>query len=148
MARIKVISVTPLTGMRLMIEFDNHIIKIFDVRQIISDHPEYAALENEDLFSLVEVEPGGYGISWTPELDASEGELWENGETLALTANDLSTFVRYNIINTIEVAEMLKCSRQNIEDLVRRKKLKPIKSFPKGYLFLKSDAVRRADINS
>ena len=85
--RIKVTSVTPLPDMRLLVVFDNHVVKLFDVRKIISDYPEYAALENEDLFSSVKVEAGGYGISWTSELDVSEGELWENGQELSLDAD-------------------------------------------------------------
>jgi len=143
MERIKVLSVTPLSNMRLLVVFTNQVVKIFDVRQIISDFPEYATLENEDLFSLVEVEIGGYGISWTSELDASEGELWDNGVELPLSVEDLVLFIRHNILITAEVTDLLDCSRQNIEDLVKRKKLEPIKSFPKGKIFLKSDIVQR-----
>jgi hypothetical protein len=118
MERVKVISVTPLTNMRLLIVFDNHIVKLFDVRQIIPGFPEYSDLENEDLFSLVQVEPGGYGVSWTPELDASEGELWENGIELPLYAEDLAAFVRGNLLSTTEIADILDCTRQNVEDLI------------------------------
>ena len=145
MKRVKVMSATPLTDMRLLVVFDNHVVKLFNVRDIIADFPEYAALENEDLFALAKVEPGGYGVSWTSELDASEGELWENGVELPLCANDITMFVRYNLINTAEATEMLKCSRQNIEDLIRRNKITPIKAFPKGKLFLKSDIVQRVE---
>ena len=145
MERIKVISATPLTNMRLLIVFNNHIVKLFDVRQIIPDYPEYADLENDDLFSLVRVEPGGYGVSWTSELDASEGELWENGVEIPLCAEDLTAFIRSNVLSTSEVTDMLDCSRQNVDDLIKRQKLKPIKSFPKGNLFLKSDIAQRTD---
>jgi len=96
--RIKVISATPLKDMRLLIVFNNQVVKLFDVRQIISEYPEYADLENEDIFSLVQVESGGYGVSWTPDLDASEGELWENGVELPLSAEDLIAFIRGNQI--------------------------------------------------
>ena len=143
MERVKVLSVTPLADMRLLVVFDNHVVKLFNVREIIAEYPEYAALDNEDLFSLVKVEPGGYGVSWTPELDASEGELWKNGEELPLSSNDIKAFVRHNLISTTEVTAMLGCSRQNVEDLIKRNKITPIKSFPKGKLFLKSDIVKR-----
>jgi len=96
--RIKVISATPLKDMRLLIVFNNQIVKLFDVRQIISEYPEYADLENEDIFSLVQVESGGYGVSWTPDLDASEGELWDNGVELPLSADDLTAYTRSNIL--------------------------------------------------
>jgi hypothetical protein len=146
MDRIKVVSVTPLTDMRLLVVFNNSVVKLFNVRQIIPKYPEYEDLENEDIFSQVEVEPGGYGVYWTSELDASEGELWREGVELPLDADDMKAFVRSNVINTTEVTEILHCSRQNVDDLVRRKKLKPIKSFPKGNLFLKSDVIQRVNI--
>jgi hypothetical protein len=141
MERIKVISVTPLTGMRLLVIFSNHVVKLFDVRQIVPEYPEYADLENEDIFSLAQVESGGYGVFWTPDLDASEGELWENGVEIPLSAGDLTLFIRENILNTTEAAEILSCSRQNVDDLIRRKKLNPIKMYPKGNIFLKSDVI-------
>jgi hypothetical protein len=143
MLSIKVISVTPLDDMRLLVAFENGIVKIFDVKPIIKDFPEYAALENTDLFNLVQVEAGGYGIAWNSELDASEGELWENGVEAGLRADDLSRFVKYNVVVTAEVAEMLSCSRQNIDDLMRRNKLVPLKAYQSGKLFLKSDVERR-----
>ena len=92
MDRVKVLSATPLADMRLLIVFSNQVVKLFDVRQIVADYPEYADLENDDLFSLVKVEAGGYGVSWTSDLDASEGELWENGLELPLRPEDLSAF--------------------------------------------------------
>ena len=137
MDRIKVISVTPLKNMRLLIVFDNQVVKLFDVRRIISEYPEYEELENEDIFSLVQVESGGYGVSWTQDLDASEGELWEYGVELPLSAEDFIAFIHNNIMNTAEAADFLQCSRQNVDDLIKRHKLKPIKSYPKGNIFFK-----------
>lgn len=32
---------------------------------------------------MARVEAGGYGISWSDELDLSEYELWEHGELIA-----------------------------------------------------------------
>ncbi len=87
---IKVRSVTALSDMRLLVIFENDVIKVFDVRSILPDFPEYEALEDPSLFSQVRVEPGGYGVSWNSELDASEGELWENGMEVPLTTADLS----------------------------------------------------------
>lgn len=145
MLSIKVSSVTPLSDMRLLVIFENGVIKLFDVRPIITDYPEYAALENPDLFALVKVEPGGYGVSWTPELDASEGELWENGvEIKGLSYDDLVAFVRHNVIETSDVTQILDCSRQNIDKLTKRQRLEPIKILDKTKLFLRSDIERRA----
>lgn len=143
MASIRVSSVTPLSDMRLLVTFQNGVVKLFDARTIVKDYPEYAALENPDIFSLVTVEPGGYGVSWTPELDASEGELWQNGVELPLSASDLARFVACNVVNTAEACELLACTRQNIDDLVRRGQLRPLRSFRRGKLFLRADVSGR-----
>ena len=139
MLSIKVTSVTPLRDMRLLVTFENGAAKVFDVRTLIADYPEYAALDNPDVFNLVSVEPGGYGISWTAELDCSEGELWENGIDVPIDTNDLLAFIRHNAIITSEAAEALSCTKQNIDDLVRRNRLKPLKAYPKCKLFFSGD---------
>jgi len=35
------------------------------------------------VFKAVRVDPGGYGISWSDDIDISEYELWTNGESIA-----------------------------------------------------------------
>jgi len=59
------------------------------------------------------------------------------------TKQDLRKFLENEIINTAEATQILGCSRQNIDDLVRRNKLIPIKVFPRDRLFLKSDVLER-----
>lgn len=57
-------------------------------------------------------------------------------------ANDdeLKAFIAENVITTMEAAEILNCSRQNIDRLVTvSKKLTPIKKLLKDKLFLKSE---------
>lgn len=104
MLSIKVIDVVPLADMQLLVFFEDGKIKKFDVKPIIKDYPEFAELQNPDIFNLVQIEPGGCGISWTADLD---------------------------------------CSKQNIDDLIRRGKLHPVKVYPKSKLFLKSEVVKR-----
>lgn len=45
--------------------------------------PPFDILKDPLLFSMARVEAGGYGISWSDELDLSEYELWEHGELIA-----------------------------------------------------------------
>jgi predicted site-specific integrase-resolvase len=47
------------------------------------------------------------------------------------------------VITAAEAAEILGCSRQNIDDLAKRGKLHPIKSSAKTTLFLKSEVLKR-----
>ncbi len=75
----KIIEVKPLENMTLLVTFDNNIKKNYYVKQLVGKYPIFAELENEELFNLVHVECGGFGIAWTDEIDLSEYEIWENG---------------------------------------------------------------------
>jgi excisionase family DNA binding protein len=56
---------------------------------------------------------------------------------------ELIEFINENIITTMEVAELLNCSRQNIDDLVRRGKLVPVRKTQRDKWFLKADILAR-----
>ncbi|SKA99825.1 hypothetical protein SAMN05443428_13820 [Caloramator quimbayensis] len=56
---------------------------------------------------------------------------------------ELKKFLSEEIINTAEAVQILNCTRQNIDDLVKRGKLVPIKIFPRDRLFFKSDILER-----
>ena len=139
MLSIKVDYVVPLNDMQLLVFFENGVVKKFDVKPIMKDYPEFDALKNPDIFNLVQVEPGGYGISWDENLDCSEGELWENGIEIPLDTADFVSYIKYNTLTTGEVAESLGCSRQNVNAYAGRNRLAPIKEYQRTKLFLKSD---------
>lgn len=60
-----------------------------------------------------------------------------------MSLGDFRRFVENRVVNTAEASELLECSRQNIEYLVRRGKLRPVRATPKNKLFLKSKVARR-----
>ncbi|MCL2049842.1 MAG: DUF2442 domain-containing protein [Defluviitaleaceae bacterium] len=76
---IKVKAVKPLENMVLLVEFENGVKKEYDVSSLIPQFPIYRQLENNSLFSNVEVVGKGYAIAWNDEIDISEVELWEGG---------------------------------------------------------------------
>lgn len=59
------------------------------------------------------------------------------------TKEELIAFIADNIITSKEAAEILGCSRQNIDDLVKRNKLIPVRILPRDRLFLKEDVLDR-----
>lgn len=81
-------NVLPTVDMLLMVFFNDGDVKEFNVRALLDEHPEFAELEDRELFKKVTVEPGGYGISWNERLDCSETELYENGESIAYDSED------------------------------------------------------------
>ena len=56
---------------------------------------------------------------------------------------DLIEFIVGNIVTTREAMDMLGCSRQNIDDLIKRGKLIPVKKWDRDKLFWKSDIMNR-----
>jgi hypothetical protein len=79
MERIKIKKVTPQSNLVLLIEFANGINKEFNVSTLFPQFPEYEILEHKPLFDTVYVDCGGCSVAWTPDIDISEWELWDNG---------------------------------------------------------------------
>jgi hypothetical protein len=75
--RIK--KVEALKDMCLMVEFDNSVLKKYDVKPLSDKYETFADLKNRHLFNAVKVDCGGFGISWNDEIDLSEYEIWNNG---------------------------------------------------------------------
>ncbi|SPT99203.1 Uncharacterised protein [Lysinibacillus capsici] len=57
--------------------------------------------------------------------------------------DDLTEYIKSEIINTTEALEILQCTRQNLNNLVQRGVLNPIKDLPRDRLFFKEDIVKR-----
>ena len=74
----KVSSVSFRSDMRLLVTFENGVRKLYDCSPLLQTDT-FGPLREEWLFRSVRADPGGYGISWSDELDLSESELWENG---------------------------------------------------------------------
>jgi hypothetical protein len=65
---------------RLLVTFESKIKKIYDCSSLLS-RPQLHLLASPAFFNAVRVDPGGYGISWSDDIDLSEYELWTNGKT-------------------------------------------------------------------
>ena len=81
----KIKSVKALKAKRLLVTFENNIQKIYDCNHLLKEEV-FSPLENEFLFRSVKIDQGGYGISWTDEIDLSEAEIWINGSLAEQTA--------------------------------------------------------------
>lgn len=140
----KVEEVVPLSDSRLLVFFRNGKVRKYNMKLLLAGEPRFSAILNhEKLFRQVSVLTGGYGIGWGESLSVSDEKLYSCGKNVPLSFNDFKEFISTSIVNTAEAAGMLGCSRQNIEDLVRRGKLHPVKVEAKNKLFLKSEILRR-----
>ena len=76
----KVRAVNALDNLRLSVQFAEGVTKLYDVKPLLDKWPVFRELsENPELFYSVEVDAGGYGISWNDDIDLSCNELFENG---------------------------------------------------------------------
>lgn len=88
----KVKEAFPLPGKRLSVIFADGTTKIYDVSPLLEKIEAFEQLEDEAVFSSVEVDVGGYGIVWSDDVDLSSEELWENGVAETPPAADSCTF--------------------------------------------------------
>jgi hypothetical protein len=77
----KIKSASAIDNHILIIEFDNNETKQYDVSQLM-EKSIFEPLKDPVLFKAVQVEQGGYAISWNNEIDISEYELWKHGASI------------------------------------------------------------------
>ena len=75
----KIESVIPLEGHLLLVTFSNGKRKTYDTHRLMG-REMFAPLKNAAFFKNIAIEPGGYAVSWSSEIDLSEHELWQYGE--------------------------------------------------------------------
>ena len=75
----KVKSVLAIDEHNLVVEFDNNEKKRYDISPLL-DKEMFSPLKNPSLFKAVQVEEGGYAVSWNENIDISEYELWKHGQ--------------------------------------------------------------------
>ena len=88
----KVKNVTPLPRLRLRVQFANGTTKLYDATPLAERFDAFRELEKGHLFEDVEVDVGGYGVSWNDDLDLSCDELWEHGEPIKTEFDGLMSF--------------------------------------------------------
>ena len=88
----KVKDISPLPEMRLSVQFANGTTKTYNVAPLLERFEAFKPLQDEDLFSSVEADTGGYGVIWNDDIDLSCDELWENGVEVQTPFDGLMSF--------------------------------------------------------
>ncbi|MBR4474948.1 MAG: hypothetical protein IKS55_15105 [Oscillospiraceae bacterium] len=138
----KVEDIIPLDAPLLLVFFRNGMTKIIDTQEV-ADPACAPYLSNQDRFSTVEVQPDGYGVYWNAQAMISHRDLFMHGVTVPLTLLDFHHYVQDRVVSASEACSLLECSRQNIDDLMRRDKLHPIRTDAKYKLFSKAEVMQR-----
>ena len=143
--RRKIEDVVPLPNYHLLVFFREGTIRKCDLRKYFEKTPRFSILlKRPDYFRSVRIQTGGYGIQWDENLSIPDSALYKMGIRLPLTSDDFRAFASERIINAAEAAEILNCTRQYINELVKTDKLHPVKLSPKNTLFLKSEVLQRS----
>nr|VFJ42720.1 MAG: Protein of unknown function (DUF2442) [Candidatus Kentron sp. FW] len=77
----KIQSATAIDDYTLLVGFDNDQRKKYDITALL-EKEMFAPLRNTALFKAVQVEQGGYAVSWNDAIDISEYELWTHGQPM------------------------------------------------------------------
>ena len=119
------------------------------IRRLSDDElfPE-AALHKEQLVRLslyrnsisrLSLTAGGHGVRLGEKNCISAEDLRKKGTEVPLTQGDFRSYIQNNVIDTSTAAELLHCTRQNIQDLVRRGRLHPVLTLKNNFLFLRDE---------
>ena len=89
--------------------------------------------------SALTLQPGGHGVILGEDCYLSAVTLRERSAALPVTTQDFKAYIRQELIDTASAAALMGCTRQNIQDLVRRGKLRPVVTLTNNFLFLRSE---------
>lgn len=136
--------VVPLDEFTLLTFFRNGTVKKCSIKEFLESVSAFhVLLRNESYFYALHIQPGGHGVEWDVNMSISAAMLYRIGKKVPLSASDFRSFVLHRVVNVAEAAEILNCSRQNIDYLTKTGKLHPIKSSGKNTLYLKSEILKR-----
>lgn len=88
--------------------FFNGDVKRYDVKQLFVMLPQFMVLEKDkQLFESVQVDGGGYGVSWSDALDLDAETIWEEGVLIEVEKEaDLNHLLAYSLSLAREQANM------------------------------------------
>ena len=89
----KINSISATKDFRLIAHFWSGETKIYDMESIFKRWAIFRKLKDkpEDFFE-VKVDEGGYGVSWSDDLDLSAEEIWANGEMIYTNFDHIVSF--------------------------------------------------------
>ena len=138
----KITDVNPLESPKLLVFFRSGAAKVVDIRTMNLPACE-PFLTSQERFNAVEVQPDGYGVYWNDRAMIAHRDLYARGISVPLTLQDLYRYVQTRVVSAAEACSILDCSRQNIDDLMRRNKLHPIRTDAKYKLFSRAEVIQR-----
>lgn len=88
----KIKFVLPREDFVLLVLFAEGVSKTYDVKPLFEKWKIFNNLKNDNLFEEVQVDQGGYGVSWNDDIDLSCDELFYNGKDIKTPFDGLIAF--------------------------------------------------------
>lgn len=85
----KIKSVQTKENLIISVVFFNGTTKEYDVKNLFNIYPQLQDLKDQNLFKSVQVDSGGYGISWNDNLDLDAETIWEDGISVKRENTDI-----------------------------------------------------------
>lgn len=95
----------------------------------------------QEKLSNLAIQTGGHGLQLQGNLFVSAADLRKKGTPLPITNAILRSCIQENVIDTLAAAALLHCTRQNIQNLVQRGRLKPVLVTNNHFLFMREDVL-------
>ena len=135
--------VIPLDDYCLLVFFRDGSVKKCSLKDHFQTTKAFRILLNrQEYFDSFKVQPGGYGVEWDVNMSVSDTMLYRIGKKVPLSAADFRNYIVHGVVNVAEAADILGCTRQNIEYLTKAGKLHPVKASGKNTLYLKSEILK------
>ena len=86
----KIAAIRTGNNLNVIATFYDGTIKEYDVKKMFAIYPKMQELQGDStLFNSVQIDTGGYGISWSDELDLDSDTIWKEGKTIGNEDTDL-----------------------------------------------------------
>ena len=78
---IKIKRISALADMKLLVEFQNGVTKMYDTKRLLKKYDFFEPLKDPDIFTMANVDYSGSAVIWNADMDVSEWELWKTAGT-------------------------------------------------------------------
>ena len=104
----KIATIHTLSDTKLLAFFINDDPRIYDVAPLMDSHPAFKPLHDPNLFKQVKVDAGGYGISWSDDIDLSSDEIHDHGFAVKVIAREVE-----RVVDSTKEARLAACVSQS-----------------------------------
>ena len=125
---------------KLFLVYANQKTCFVDTKALIAKKKELKILlAKPQIFKDAHLLPGGNGVIWSEGVFLMTEELRQTGITLPFSKNEFINILKSSILDTSDVCDELKCSRQYVSKLVQNNELTYLKESGNSRMYYRSE---------